>query len=59
MLMHVGKRLAAMPAVTGVGRCSARGGSQGMFITFASAQVNKAESTLALKPRGDITRNPK
>ena len=43
-----------------VGRCSTRGGSQGMYITFASAkQVNKAESTLALKTRGDITRNPK
>ena len=31
-----------------------------MYITFASAQkANKAEPTLALKPRGDITRNPK
>ena len=30
-----------------------------MYITFASEkQVNKAEPTLALKPR-DITRNPK
>ena len=42
-----------------VGRCSTRGGSQGMHITFTSAkQVNKAESTLALKPL-DVARNPK
>ena len=27
--------------------------------TFASAKANKADSTLALKPREDITRNPK
>ena len=43
-----------------VGKCSTRGESWGMYITFASAKiVNKAEPTLALKPRGDITRNPK
>ena len=31
-----------------------------MYITFASAKIaNKAEPTLALKPRGDVTRNPK
>ena len=41
-------------------RCSTRGRSQGMYITFTSAkQVNKAEPTLALKPRGDVTRNQK
>ena len=34
-----------------VGRCSMRGGSWGMFITFASTKVNKVEPTLALKPR--------
>ena len=28
-------------------------------ITFAFVKVNKAEPTLALKPRGDVTRNPK
>ena len=40
--------------------CNTRGGSQGMYITFASAKiVNKGEPTLALKPRGAITRNPK
>ena len=42
-----------------VGRCSSRGESWGMCITFASANVNTAEPTLALKPRGDVTRNPK
>ena len=32
----------------------------GMYITSASTKIaNKAEPTLALKPRGDITRNPK
>ena len=31
-----------------------------MYITFTSAKiVNKAEPTLAMKPRGDVTRNPK
>ena len=30
-----------------------------MYITFASTKVNKAEPTLGLKPRGDVTRNPK
>ena len=39
-----------------VSRYSTRGGSQGIYITFASAkQVNKAEPTLALKPRGEET----
>ena len=39
-----------------VGRCSTRGGSQRMYIIFASAkQVNKAEPSLALKPRGEVT----
>ena len=43
-----------------VGKCSTRGESWGMYITFASANIaNKAEPTLALKPRGDVTRNPK
>ena len=43
-----------------VGKCSTRGESWGMYITAASAKiVNKAEPTLALKPRGDVTRNPK
>ena len=43
-----------------VGRCSTKGGSSGMYITFTSAKTrNKAGPTLALKPRADITRNPK
>ena len=42
-----------------VGKCSTRGESWGMYVTFASAKIaNKAEPTLALKPRGDVTRNP-
>ena len=40
--------------------CSTRDGSWGMYITFASAKnQNKAEPTLALKPRGEVTRNAK
>ena len=42
-----------------VGMCSARGGSQECTLHLPLQKVNKAESTLALKPRGDITRNPK
>ena len=42
-----------------VSMCSTRGGFQVMCITFTSAKVNKAEPTLTLKPRGDVTRNPK
>ena len=30
-----------------------------MYITICLCNVNKAEPTLALKPRGDVTRNPK
>ena len=30
-----------------------------MYVTFASTKVNKAESTLALTPRGDVTKNAK
>ena len=40
-----------------VSMCSTRGGSWEMYITVTSA--NKAEPTLALKPRGDVTRKPK
>ena len=38
--------------------CSTRDGSQGTYITFASA-MRIRQPTLALKPRGDVTRNPK
>ena len=41
-----------------VGKCSSRGGSRGMYITFASA-MRIRQPTLALKPRGDVTKNPK
>ena len=44
-----------------VGRCRTRGESQGMCnITHMSPlSSNKAEPTLALKSRGDVTRSPK
>ena len=52
MLVHMQGRRSASVAL--------RGESWGMCITFASAKIaNKAEPTLALKPRGDVTRNPK
>ena len=38
--------------------CSTRGGSQGTYIMFASA-MRLRQPALALKPRGDVTRNPK
>ena len=41
-----------------VSRCSTRGGSQGMYITFASSKMNKVEPTLALKPRGNNHKKP-
>ena len=45
----------------GVGRCRTRSESQGTCnVTHTPLlSVNKAEPTLALKPRGDVTRNPK
>ena len=44
-----------------VSRCHTRGESQGMCnVTHTPPlSLNKAEPTLALKPRGDITRSPK
>ena len=41
-----------------VGKCSTRGGSWGMYIAFTSA-MRIRQATLVLKPRGDVTRNPK
>ena len=38
--------------------CCVRRASQGMYITLAK-KANEAEPTLALKPRGYVTRNPK
>ena len=29
-----------------------------MYITFASTKANKAQPTLALRPRGDINKSP-
>ena len=42
-----------------VGTCNTRGGSQGMYNISPLQKANKAEPTLALKPRGDVPRNPK
>ena len=43
------------------GRCCTRGESQGMcnITRMPLLSSNKAEPTLALKPRGDVTRSPK
>ena len=40
-----------------VGRFNNRDGSQGMYITFATANLNKTEPRLTFKPRGDVTQN--
>ena len=48
----------AMLTVKRSATCSTRGGSQGTYITFASA-MRIRQPALALKPRGDVTRNPK
>ena len=43
-----------------VGISSTRGGSRGMYITFVSAKKQIRQNPFwALKPRGDVTRNPK
>ena len=39
--------------------CITRDGSQGIVHYICLCNANKAEPTLALKSRGDITRNPK
>ena len=49
-----------MPAAKRSANVAPEVGSWGMYITLASAKkANKAEPTLALNPRGDVTRNPK
>ena len=44
-----------------VGKCSTKGGSRGMYITFASAmRIRQPTLTLHVwKPRGEVTRNSK
>ena len=55
-----GEVTSCAPAAKRSASGSTRGESWGMYITFASTIiVNKAEPTLDLKPRGDVTRNPK
>ena len=59
LLMHVGKWLATLPVAkrsshlapdVDLGECT---------LHLPLPKVNKAEPTLALKPRGEVTRNPK
>ena len=59
--MHVGKGLAAMLVIKRLaGVAPEEDLRECIYITFTSAkQANKAEPTRALKPRGDVTRNPK
>ena len=46
-----------VPAAKRSASVAPRGESWGMYITFASAKIaNKAEPTLALNPRGDVTK---
>ena len=52
------KKLSGQLAIKEVSRCSTRGGYQGLYIIFASATQIR-QSTLALKPTGHVTRNPK
>ena len=53
-------RCPTMLSVKRSATCSTRGGSQEMYIHYIRlCNANKAEPTLALKPRGDVTRNPK
>ena len=55
------RRLGCHAGPQEVDRCHTRGESQGTCnVTCMSLlSSNKAEATLALKPRGDVTRSPK
>ena len=55
------RRLGCHASRKEVSRCRTRGESQGMCNVTQTPplSLNKAEPTLALKPRGDITRSPK
>ena len=55
---YVGTGLAVRQSAKRLASVSTRGGSRGTYITFASA-MRLRQPTLALKPRGDVTRNPK
>ena len=55
------RRLACHAGCQEVSRCCTRGESQGTCNVTCTLLLspNKAEPTLALKPRGDVTRSPK
>ena len=61
LLIYLGEVTGCDAGCQKASRCSTRGEIfGGMYITFTPIQeANKAEPTLALKPRGDVTRNPK
>ena len=57
--MHVGKSPAAIPVVKRLAGVALEVNLRECTLHLPPQKVNKAEPTLALKPRGDITRNPK
>ena len=58
LLMHVGKQLAAMPAVKRSAGVAPEVDLKECTLHSPPQKVDKAEAILALKPRGDITGNP-
>ena len=57
---HVAKVIGCYAGIIHWQRCHTRGESQRTYIShMLPPSANKAEPTLALKPRGDITRSPK
>ena len=57
--IHVGKVTGCFAGYTHQQRCHTRGESQERISHTPPQSSNKTEPTLALKPRGDITRSPK
>ena len=53
LLMHVAKWLAVLMAIKRLARVAPQ------VLHWPPQKANKAEPTLALKPRGEVTRNPK
>ena len=53
------KRLAGVASEVNLRHCTVHSPQQKGIRQIPPAKGNKAESTLALKPRGDVTRNPK
>ena len=57
--MHVGNRLLAMPAVNRSADVALEVDLGECILHSPPQKANNAEPTLALKPREDVTRNPK